>query len=71
MYSCTINLSLLTFDMIIYTKSQLAIILHSIIFYYVNRFRKSMNLFLLIGIYNTLKDAKKNNIQSDHNINTI
>ena len=67
MYSCTNNLSLLTFVMIIYTKSQQAIIMHSIVFYFAHRFRKSMNLFLLVDLYNTLKNAK--NILS--NLTTI
>ena len=58
MYSFTNNLSLLTFDVIIYTKSEQVIILHSIVFYCATRFRKSMNRFLLVDLYNTLKDAK-------------
>jgi hypothetical protein len=59
MYSCTNNLSLLTFDMIIYTKSQQTIIiLHSIGFHCAHEFRKSMNLSLLVNLHNTLKGAK-------------
>ena len=59
MCSCNNNLSLLTFDMIIYTKSQQTIIiLHSIGFHCAHEFRKSMDLSLLVDLYNTLKDAK-------------
>ena len=58
MYSCTNNLSLLKFDVIIYTKSLQVIMLHSNVLSCVNRSRKSINLFLLIDPYNTLKDAK-------------
>jgi hypothetical protein len=59
MYSCTNNLSLLTFDMIIYTKSHQAIIIvHSIGFHCAHEFRKSMNLSLIVNLHNTLKGAK-------------
>ena len=59
MYSCTNNLSLLTFDMIIYTKSQQTIILlNSIGFHCAHEFRKSMNLSLIVNLHNTLKGAK-------------
>ena len=58
MYSCTNNLSLLNFDVIIYTKSLQIIMLHYTVLSCVNRFRKSMNMFLLIDLYNTMKDAK-------------
>ena len=58
MCSCTNNLSLLKFDVIIYTKLLQIIMLHSNVLSYVNRFSKSMNLFLLSDLYNTLKDAK-------------
>ena len=60
MYSCTNNPLVLTFDMLIYTrKSQQAIIiLHSIVFYGAYRFGKSMNLFLLIDLYNIFNDTK-------------
>ena len=58
MYSCTNNLSLLKFDVIIYTKSLQIIMLHYTVLSCVNRFRKSMNMFLLIDLYNTMKDAK-------------
>jgi hypothetical protein len=60
MYSCTNNLSLLlTFDMIICTKlQQTIIILHSIGFHCAHEFRKLMNLYLLVNLHNTLKDAK-------------
>ena len=57
MCSCTNNISRLTFVIIIYTKSQQSIIQDFIPFYCVDRFRKSMTLFLLVD-HNTLKDAK-------------
>lgn len=57
MCSCTNNISLLTFVIIIYTKSQESIIQDFITFYCVDRFRNSMNLFSLVD-HNTLKDAK-------------
>ena len=58
MYSCTNNLSLPKFDVIIYAKSEQIIMLYSNVLSYVNRFRKSMNLLLLIDLCNILKDAK-------------
>ena len=59
MYSYTTNLTLLTFSIIIYTKPQVIIILNSIIFYCVYKYRKSINLFLLVDLNSTSKDAKK------------
>ena len=58
MYSCTISVSLLKFDVIIYTKSLQIIMLYSNILSYASRFRKSMNLLLLVDLHNILKDAK-------------
>ena len=61
MYSCTNNLSLLTtFDIIIYTKSQQVITLsHSLVFYCLYRFRKTVNLlFLLVSLYNIFQIPK-------------
>ena len=59
MYSCTNNLSLLTFDRMIYTKlQQTIIILHSIDFPCAHKFRKSMNLSFLVNVHNTLKGVK-------------
>ena len=59
MCSCTNNLILLTFDMIIYTKSQQTIIiLHSIGFQCAHEFRKSIDLSLLVNLHNILDSAK-------------
>ena len=61
MYSCTNNLLFHTiFDLIIYSKSQqvIIILLYSKVFYYVYSVKKSINLFLLVDLYNTLKDTK-------------
>ena len=58
MYSCTISVSLFKFDVIIYTKSLQIIMRYSNILSHANRFRKSMNLLLLVDLHNILKDAK-------------
>ena len=59
MCSCTNNLTLLTFDMIIYTKSQQTIIiLHYIGFQCAHEFRKSIDLSLLVNLHNILDNAK-------------
>ena len=49
MYLCTNNPSLIIFALIFYTKSQQTVILPS---------KKSMDLSLLVDLYNTLKDTK-------------
>lgn len=59
MYSCINNITLLRFDMIIYTTSQQAIIiLYSIVLYCAYGFNKLMTLSLRVNLHNTLKDAK-------------